>query len=253
MTTVAVNQAWTPAASDHQCVLVSIDYGLDTNFANNVTQRNLQVAPSVFQMQIENPFVTKAEFQLRVKSQREGWVCRVSEQTFTLDPATDCPRTIRINFDAPKGTKPGERANCEIAVYGAPPGKEPVLIGGVTAQTYIPIPCRIVGAVVDLHGNPVVGATLKFAVSPSAKEESPSHQDIPDATAVTDQYGTFTVTLTPDVERLVSVQGRAGQGQVLVTPVCGQPMRFVLGRKGVTQQNCGGTASCLRAAATELP
>jgi subtilisin family serine protease len=243
MTTIPVSQAWTPAAANHQCVLASIDFGLDTNFANNVTQRNLQVAPSIFEMEIESPFLTKATFQLRAKSQRDGWQCRLTEQTFTLDPEVDCPRKVRINFDAPKGTKPGERANCDIGVYAAPEGKELRLIGGVTAQTYIPVPCRIVGTVVDGRGNPVAGAKLIFQVSP-AEKESPSHQDIPETTAITDESGAFSVAITPDVERLITVQGRAGKGQVLATPVCGQPMRFVLNGKGVSAQNCGGTSSC---------
>ena len=59
MTTIPVSQPWTPQAANHQCVLASIDYGFDTNFVNNVTQRNLQVAPSVFEMEVENPFLKK--------------------------------------------------------------------------------------------------------------------------------------------------------------------------------------------------
>jgi subtilisin family serine protease len=241
MTTVPVSHSWTPANSDHQCVLASIDFGLDTNFANNVTQRNLQVAPSIFTMEIENPFLTKARFQLRAKSQREGWQCRLAEENFTIDPEVDCPRRVRINFDAPPGTKPGERANCDIGVYGAPEGKDMRLIGGVTAQTYVPVPCRIVGVVVDAQGNPVPQAKLLFQIAP-AEKESPSHAAVPNATAVTDASGTFYVELTPDIERLITVEGRPGKGDVLATPFCGQPMRFVLTAKGVTEHNCGGTS-----------
>jgi hypothetical protein len=243
MTTVPVSQNWTPLNSDHQCVLASIDFGLDTNFANNVTQRNLEVAPSTFEMEVESPFPTKAKFELRPKSRREGWVCRVSEKTFTLDPAVDCPRKVKINFDAPKGTRPGERADCSIAVYGAPEGEDLRLIGGVTAQTFVPVPCRIVGAVVDGNGNPAPKVKLQFEVSAEAKE-SPSHKDIPATAAVTDDSGNFEITLAPEVERLVTVEGAAGKGQILLTPVCGQPMRFVLTPKGVTHQNCGGASSC---------
>jgi hypothetical protein len=244
MTTVAVKQDWTPLHSDHQCVLASIDFGLDTNFANNVTQRNLQVGASTFEMEVESPFPAKAKFELRAKSKREGWVCRVSEQTFTLDPAIDCPRKVKINFDPPKGTKPDERADCSIAVYGAPEGEDLRLIGGVTAQTFVPSPCTIVGAVVDASGNPLPGVKLQFEVSATAKE-SPSHQDIPVTGAETDQFGNFQVTLAPEVERLVTVEGKSGKGQMLLTPTCGQPMRFVLTPKGVTQQTCGGATSCL--------
>lgn len=243
MTTVPVSQDWTPSNSDHQCVLASIDFGLDTNFANNVTQRNLYVAPSTFEMEVESPFPTKAKFELRPKSRREGWVCRVSERTFTLDPAVDCPRKVKINFDPPKGTQPGERADCSIAVYGAPEGEDLRLIGGVTAQTFVPVPCRIVGAVVDGNGNPLPKVKLEFEVSAEARE-SPSHKDIPATAAVTDDSGNFEITLAPEVERLVTVEGAAGKGQILLTPVCGQPMRFVLTPKGVTQQNCGGASSC---------
>lgn len=164
-----------------------------------------------------------------MKSQRPGWVCRVSDPAFSLDLAVDCPRTTKINFDAPKGTLPGERANCDIGVYGAPEGQELRLIGGVTAQTYVPVPCGMIGVIVDENGSPVPNAKLTFVVAPTEKE-SPSHQNIPITTAIPNQFGNFSATLTPDVQRLISIEAKVGKGQVLVIPRCGQPMRFVISR-----------------------
>lgn len=159
--TLTVPQPWTPAASDHQCAQVSIDYGLDSNFDNNVTQRNLQVAPSKFSMRVENPFAAPADFKIIARSKREGWKCRVSEQKFSLHPYRDRPKEIQITFEAPEDTGAGERGDCDVAVFAKPQtsGKES-LIGGVTVQTFVPGPCRIVGWIKDKHSRPLSGAKV---------------------------------------------------------------------------------------------
>lgn len=231
--TVAVNQPWTPAAANHQCVQVSIDFGLDTSFDNNVTQRNLQVAPSVFQVQIENPFMAPARLQIRVKSDREGWQCRVSEDSFTLDPFQDCPRQVEVTFDPPRGVRPGERANCDVAVYGTPKGaQEPRLIGGVTVQTFVPRPCRLVGIVLDPEGNPVRRARLAFSRQPVRPEVRVRRRP---TTVSTDRDGVFSVRLTPHARHLVTVEKpRVGRGELAVRPICGVgTLKFVLSREGV--------------------
>lgn len=243
--TVAVNQPWTPAAANHQCVQISIDFGLDTNFGNNVTQRNLNVAPSVFTVRVENPFMVPARFQIKAVSDQKGWMCRVSKDSFTIDPMQDCPQEVRVVFNAPRGTRPGERANCDVAVYGLPEGaKEPRLIGGVTVQTFVPRPCRTVGMVLDNKRRPVRNARLAFfrqtveELLQDRKTTAQRQRRAPrgrPATASTDRDGIFSVTLTPHVKYTVTInEPRVGEGELVIRPTCGVGnLRFVLGREGV--------------------
>jgi len=248
--TVTVPQPWTPDAVNHQCIQVSIQFGLDTNYGNNVTQRNFTVAPSVYHVRVENPFMVPARFEVRLKSHHEGWRCRVSEETFTLDPFKECPRQLRVTFDAPREARPGDRANCEIGIYATPEGGRAQLIGGVTVQTFVPKPCRMTGTVVDVQGNPVAGARLVFArrmeeigvsASPSEKSATPGR---PTAIALTDQGGIFAVQLAPDLLQTVVVEKPLlGKGETYLRPSCGPcSMKFVLSEYGVKSvETCGAT------------
>ncbi len=234
----SVSVPWTPDAVNHQCVQVSIQFGLDTNYANNVTQRNLQVAPSVYQVRVENPFMVPAQFEVKLKSARKNWVCRASEQTFTLDPFKDCPRQIEVTYDAPAGTPAGERANCEVAVYATPQGGRTQLIGGVTVQTFVPKPCRMMGTVVDAHGQPLGGARVVF--TRRAKETNNSSSALPASVAapiraLTDEEGIFSVEMAPFLAYTAAVEAPGiGKGETTVRPACGPcAMKFVLEKDGV--------------------
>lgn len=236
-TTVSVNQPWTPAFSNHQCAQVVIDYGFDTDYGNNVTQRNFQVAPSVYEVRIENPFMVPAKFQIQAKSDRDGWICSVSEESFNLDPFQDCPRNLKVTFNAPRGTKPGERANCNVGVLATPRGAErPTLIGGVTVQTFVPRRCPTKGVVVDTRGRPVGGARLQFSTEP----EGVSHDTMrgrtgTETTASTDVNGTFSAMLPAEVNHFVIVtKSGLGRGQAVLHPTCDGPLlRYELSREGL--------------------
>jgi hypothetical protein len=221
--TVPVDQLWQPLAANHQCIQVSIQYAFDSDFTNNVTQRNLEVSPSRYKVRIENPFMVPAQMEIRPQSSREGWVCTVSERSFVLEPFEGCPRTIQIDFDAPTAAAPGERANCDVAVYATPKGSHtPILVGGVTAQTFVPKPCRIVGQVVDKKNQPVPQAHIIFsrlqlqrAVSNDvipAEEGAVSVVTGEPVTAVTDEDGVFSVIIPPAYRYLILVK-KAGQGE----------------------------------------
>lgn len=239
MTTMAVNQAWTPAATNHQCVQVSIDFGLDTDHTNNVTQRNLQVAPSVFEIQIENPFFVPARIQVQAKSDRDGWVCKISAEDFTHDPFADCPHKLRVTFDPPATARPGDRANCNIGVLATPRGTERARpIGGVTVQTFVPRPCRVVGTVVDVKGNPIRGARLTFARAPREEVVEAKAARGPVARPVlarTDTDGFYSLALTPYVRQIVTVEAPGvGKGQLVLRPECGAgKLNFVLEREHI--------------------
>ncbi len=219
--TVAVNQPWTPAAANHQCVQVSIAYGQDTDFDNNVTQRNLQVAPSVWEIRVENPFMVPALMEIEAKSHRDGWKCQVKEARFVIDPINDCPKTVRVTYDAPRGSEPGEEADCEVAIFATPrkPGGERELIGGVTVRTFVPKQCRLIGEVVDEKGRPVPEAVVVFE----------------DSKEVTDEQGAFIATITPyRLQKVLLHHPRGGEFELETRPVCGVgAMVFVVAEKGV--------------------
>lgn len=236
-TTVSVNQPWTPAFSNHQCAQVTIDYGFDIDYSNNVTQRNFQVAPSVYDVRVENPFMVPAKFQMQAKSGRDGWVCNVSEESFTLDPFQDCPRNIIVTFNAPRGTKPGERANCNVGVLATPRGAQrPTLIGGVTVQTFVPKLCPLKGIVVDDKGRPVRGARLQFAKEREEILDGRMSRPSP-ATAIisTDANGRFSAILPAEVNQFVIVtKSRLGRGQAALHPICNGPLvKYELSREGL--------------------
>ena len=186
---VTVTMPWTPGAPDHQCVQVSIAFAADSDYSDNVTQRNLEIAPSVYTMRVENPFMVPARFELSAVSDRAGWQCSIDQTTFDLDPFKDCARDVTIEFHAPPGTPVGAQGNCNVAVRGTPQGeREGRLVGGVTVQTFVPRPCKVVGEIVDARGRPIAGArvvvtraypkTALRAPRPSAREDVTSADGI---------------------------------------------------------------------------
>jgi len=233
-TTVPVSVPWTPASSDHQCAQVNIQFGFDTDYTNNVTQRNLQVAPSIYTVRIENPFMVPAKFELRPKSNRDGWQCKLNETTFELDPFEDCPRNVRVTFNAPAGTKAGEHATCDLAVYATPRGEERAqLIGGVTMETYVPKPCRMLGEVRNDRGVPLAGVKLQFERNVEAGQTvAPSTT----ASATTTADGMFEVTLPAGYQYNVTIEAAGLKPlRTLVEPECGTcSMNFVVAEGRVT-------------------
>jgi len=192
--TQTVTHPWKPESEDHQCIQVSIDYGSDTNFDNNVTERKLQVSPSDFTLRVENPFSVPAEFLVQPKSQRKGWHCGIDDATFSLHPYLDPPKNVQITFDAPKDALPGERADCDVAVLAKPRGStEFHIIGGVTVQTFVPKPCRIIGWIRDKEGGPVERAKLIMR----------SNQQVIEAES--DRYGFVSFEGIPYVKQKISV------------------------------------------------
>jgi hypothetical protein len=237
--TLPASVPWTPAATDHQCAQVSIQFGLDSDYTNNMTQRNLHVAPSVYNVRVENPLMVPARFEVETRSTRASWQCKVSDPSFSLDPFTDCARDVTVTFNAPAGTPAGERANCHVAVYATPQGGERRLLGGVTVQTYVPGRCRAVGAVVGTGGKPVVGAQVTIGAVAERSEGSTAGQVKTPAvstTVTTDREGLFSVELTPDVPNVVAIaKPGIGKGEVTLRPACGLGLPvFVLGTTGVS-------------------
>jgi len=199
---VTVSHPWKPASSDHQCIQISIDYGPDTNFGNNITQRNLAVSPSLYKMRVENPFTVPAVFQIKAKSLRDGWDCRVQDDGFKLHPYLDPPKMVQIHFNPPQGAMPGERADCDVAVYAKQQGKKKEeLIGGVTVQTFVPKPCRMIGWIKDKRGRAIPGAEVRIGQKPQQK------------IAMSDKYGFISFEGIPYRLQSISVITKKINGQ----------------------------------------
>ncbi len=226
--TVPVSQAWTPTSTDHTCAQVSIAFGQDSDYTNNMTQRNLQIAPSTFQMEVNNPLFVPAHFEVVATSARPGWVCSVDQPAFDLEPFTDCPRTVTISLRAPRTAAVGQRAQCQVAVYATPDHGERRPLGGVTVESYVPRACLVRGQVVDASGRPLPRARIDLAAV------EPDHAGVSGRT-VSDAQGFFTVTTLPDVLQRLRVRAAAGlSGELTLRPMCGPSLpRVVVGKNSL--------------------
>jgi hypothetical protein len=237
-TSVPVSMPWTPGPVDHECIQVSIAYGEDVDYSDNLTQRNFAVKPSLFDVRVENRYGVPTEFDVVATSRRKGWDCLPKHLSFTLEPFTGCARNVRIGFEAPPGTPQGEEARCDVAVYATPRGGERQLAGGVSLGTYVPRQCRVAGLVIDGKGRPVRGARVDFVRPSTHKEEKTGAETLPPSKqrpveTRTARDGTFVVTLTPDVVQQMSVKAALGAGSVRLRPTCGGLGRIVVHEKGI--------------------
>jgi serine protease AprX len=225
---VVVSQPWTPTSTDHTCAQVSIVFAQDSDYTNNVTQRNLQVSASSYQMEVNNSLFTRAHYEVIAKSERRGWACRVDQTSFDLDPFTDCPRPVNISFQPPPNTPAGQQAQCQVGVYATPVNGERRLIGGVTVVTFVPQACAMQGQLVDVNGRPVPRARIELSPL-EAEHAGPAVQ------AVSNTQGFFTINALPDVLQRFSVRGPKGlAGNLHLRPMCGPSLpRVVVGKQSL--------------------
>ena len=115
-----VDFPWTPAKSKHQCIQASVAYPFDTDFTNNMTQRNVNPipvnSPASGTFQVENPLNEVATIVLEVKPDALGaelYEYRLEQDVFVLRPE-DCPIMNTIHF-YPNGPLPaGETATFDV-------------------------------------------------------------------------------------------------------------------------------------------
>jgi hypothetical protein len=224
--TATVTQPWTPSMDSHQCIQVNITYGMDSNYTNNMTQRNLTVGASLYHVRVENPFFKKTQFKVETKSARPGWLCRANDTQFTLQP-TDCPFDLQITYDAPAGTPPGETAKCQVAVFATPEGGKTRLLGGVTAQTIVPKPCEVYGQVLNEKGQGVSDARVTFTrldhrEQAKAGESAGAAKLANEVSVTTNEEGVFTARITPEIlQRLTIEKLGVGKAELVLRPTCG--------------------------------
>ena len=229
----SVSQSWTPEDGSHQCAQVAIHYGFDSDFRNNVTQRNLSVAPSEYRMDVENPFTTRARFRVvPTAAVPPGWDCTVDDPAFELG-GTSRPHTVTISFHAEQGAQPGDRATCDVAVYGWPVGaRDSTLVGGVTVETYVPRLCRLVGRLLGRNGLPLEGATLRFIRK--LPEGLVANVWERDRKAVTDADGVFSLVVFPEVAHRLRIETRGFHAETEIRPPCGLgALRLRLDDRGI--------------------
>jgi hypothetical protein len=230
--TWTADQSWTPSANSHQCVQVSVDFALDSNFGNNVTQRNLDVAASRYTFLVQNPYRTEAEFYIVATPTRGDWPCTVDAPQFTLQPSGWCGRDVHVAFDPPPSANRGEEADCRVAVYARPLGAtDSSLVGGVTARTVVPKPCKLKGVVVDRQGNAVSKARLMFRRLEAHGESTAGGGGKP----MTDVKGEFQQELSSYVPYEITVDaGARGSGTMRFKWWCGDSrLTFEVGEKSL--------------------
>jgi len=230
-----VSIVWTPEDATHQCIQVHIQYGYDTEYRNNITQRNLDIAASTYNVRVENPYMTPARFHVIATSDFQDWPCVADPPDFQIEGPEDCPRDVRVQFHPPRDARPPAKASCNVAVYAARAGaRDSVLIGGVTVETYVPVLCPMVGEVLDDHGRPIKGLTLRFTreVSPGLLRADWERDQI----VTTDEAGMFKLKRgIPGAHQTIFISGRdVPSAEIAVQPRCGAgAIRLQLGPKGV--------------------
>lgn len=138
----SVSVPWTPTASDHQCIQATIDYGFDTDFWNNLTQRNIAPvpgsSPAKASFRVANPLNEEAVIELQVelddRAKKILEAVRVEGvpigQGFRMKPQ-DCPILAEIQF-IPNGQLPvGAKGTITVKGKAYSPNHEGFELSGV--------------------------------------------------------------------------------------------------------------------------
>lgn len=144
---------------------------------------------------------------------------RVANMSFNYCVDDDGTSAIaqQVNALAALGVVPvnshGNASNCGVAPRDQ---DEPRLVGGVSVETSVPVPCRTWVEVVDRHHRPIAGASVRIG-----REKGQ-----------TDDQGVVALTVLPYVETQAEVEGRGGGASARVRPLCGAGrMRLILDGK----------------------
>lgn len=109
--TIPVMIEWLPVDASHQCLQVELGYGQDTDCSNNRANRNLSVANSPIQFQVQNTLTAApAHIALSVActdGDWNGWDVRLTPSTIVLagcDPPVDVTALAIPPLGAPAGS-----------------------------------------------------------------------------------------------------------------------------------------------------
>ncbi len=114
-----------PAGEAHGCILVTVDYGYDTNFSSgsNFAQKNVQIqptsSPAIFSFRVENTFPTKAEIKLEISNPNQDWSLTLSEDKFLMEDY-ECARSIQATATPLVPMAPGRETLFFVTAYVRP-------------------------------------------------------------------------------------------------------------------------------------
>jgi subtilase family protein len=230
---------WTPTEENHQCILVSLQYGLDTRYWNNLTQRNIIVGPAGplggevgtdRYIVVENPFRRAASFRAVAVPAKGRWspkgIAVITPAEFEYDPAKDAPPMVHVRLTMRGAEKD---AQCKVAIYGVPKGSpaDSMLIGGVTMRTFIPKSCTIRGTVYDERNHAIAGVKVRYgrASSPDMTTWESTATKI-----TTAANGSFEAKVEEKVPyRFRYARDGEAVREKILTPECGKSIRLTYG------------------------
>jgi subtilisin family serine protease len=111
---------WRPQSVNHQCIQATIDYGLDTDFSNNLTQRNIKKvstsSPAQSSFVVRNPLHERATIMLEPRLDpvtQSNFSIEMSARQFDMEPE-DCPQRVDIQFFPNQELPPGTTGRVDI-------------------------------------------------------------------------------------------------------------------------------------------
>lgn len=231
---------WTPSTEGHQCIQASLIFGPDPNLVNNLTQRNLVVDASTYDVSIQNPYVEPARFYLRAESDTQNWPCTVDQTDFMIGGPEDCPVHVRVEFRAPRDAPIGAHADCNVSVFARRTGaQDSTLIGGVTVRTLVPDTCRVTGQVLGTDLRPLRYVKLTFERDvPPVLLRAPWEEN---RTVTTDEKGRFGVSLPAGAHKRLRIRASGlPEWAIPFESRCGAPpLRIEVGKEGAQLLSTG--------------
>lgn len=117
MASTNVNIPWTPSFDDHQCIQATIDYGFDSQFANNATQRNVSpvfiASPGKSSFHVQNPLNEAATLTYDIRGDSRLGMEFLNTLPQSLGPE-NCPQLVDVEFYPVPGLTPGTVIPIEI-------------------------------------------------------------------------------------------------------------------------------------------
>lgn len=169
-TQINVTHPWTPQASPsgnpHACLKSTINYGLDTDFTNNLCNRNISVdqtnSPVSFRFQVQNNLTQAATIQLvpapltRFPQELAGdaayrmlpgermwvaarWTHTITEGQLQMAPG-DCPVDVTLTLDLADDARPVDGALYDVPGLAVTGAGQHIVMDGVTAYGHSPCP-----------------------------------------------------------------------------------------------------------------
>lgn len=138
-----VHQSWTPASTEdilHANIEVEIVYGLDSEPANNLAQKNVMFSPTespaTIPFVVDNPTLDTATISVTKVHEviPSGWTFTYHPKTFELAPQ-DCAETVTATFTPPSNATACDSAYVDlIAIISATNDT----IGGLRVGAFVP-------------------------------------------------------------------------------------------------------------------